>query len=31
MSVAEAEVHEIQLEAPTDLWREAWRQRKSVV
>jgi peptide/nickel transport system permease protein len=26
MSVAEIEVHEIQLEAPTGLWREAWRR-----
>ena len=26
MSVAEAEVHEIQLDAPTGLWREAWRR-----
>jgi ABC-type dipeptide/oligopeptide/nickel transport system permease subunit len=26
MSVAEAEVHEIQLEAPSGLWGEAWRR-----
>jgi ABC-type dipeptide/oligopeptide/nickel transport system permease subunit len=26
MSVAEAEVHEIQLEAPSGLWSEAWRR-----
>jgi peptide/nickel transport system permease protein len=26
VSVAEAEVHEIQLEAPTGLWSEAWRR-----
>ncbi len=26
MSVAEIEAHEIQLEAPTGLWREAWRR-----
>jgi peptide/nickel transport system permease protein len=26
VSVAEAEVHEIHLEAPTGLWREAWRR-----